>query len=223
VTVPPANVVIAYRYRARDGSYLSFEAARTIATRSVALEGLNVLLHQNAWSSLEIERNRILTPIADAARIQTREDFLFRTPMVRFANAMVPRLEYATFSLDGVAALGASVAEILDAFYAALFTGGNGAISTSATMTSAYSYRVIPGVPRTVLPIAMVPPADTAVIPAPPPAFVAPFATLIDDWLKTEEPTQQGEPQLNFTVTLFAATGARQPIMVVHDLPRTVR
>jgi hypothetical protein len=90
-------------------------------------------------------------------------------------------------------------------------------------MTGAYSYRLIPGAPRTVLPIAMVPPADTPVIATPPPAFIAPFAKLIDDWIATEEPTRRGEPQLNFTATLFAATGARQPILVVHDLPRTVR
>jgi hypothetical protein len=223
VTVLPANVVIAYRYRASDGSYLSFEAARAIATRSVVLEGLNVLVHQSAWSSLQVERNRILTPIADAASIHTLEDFVFQTPQVRFANPLVPRLEHASFSLDGVAPPAASVADILAEFYAGLFTGGDGAISTSATMTAAYSYRVIPGVPRTVLPIAMVPPADTPVIPAPPPAFVAPFAGLIDGWLAAEQPTRQGEPQLNFTVTLFAASGARQPILVVQDLPRTVR
>jgi len=52
----------------------------------------------------------------------------------------------------------ASLTELLDTFYAALFSRGDGAIATSVTMTAAYSYRVAPDLPRTVLPIAMVPP-----------------------------------------------------------------
>lgn len=222
VTPPPPNVVIAYRYRAADGTYLTFEGALAIATRGVALRGLNVLVHQNAWSSLEVQRNRILTPIADAGRIHTREDFVFQTPTVRFTNPIVPRLEHATFSLDGVAPPDAELAAVLDAFYAALFAGGDGSIATGVAMTGAYSYRLIAGAPRTVLPIAMVPPTDTPVTPAAAPAFVAPFAELIDTWIAAQAPTLQGEPQLDFTATLFATTGARQPILVVHDLPRTV-
>ena len=219
---PPANVVIAYRYRDAEGKYLSFDAAQAIGARSVAMNGLNVLTHQHAWSSLLVERNRILTPIVDAASIKTRDDFVFQTPTVRFANPLVPRLEYATFSLDGVAPAGAGVADVLSAFYASLFTGGNGRIDTSATMTSAYSYHLIPGVPRTVLPIGMLPPVDTPVIPTPPPAFVAPFAGLINEWLSIQDPTRKGEAQLNYTLTLFATSGARQPLLIVNDLARTM-
>ncbi|MBT2117094.1 LysM peptidoglycan-binding domain-containing protein [Dyella sp. LX-66] len=222
VSPPPANVAIAYRYRDGEGNYLSFDEARAIATRSVAMEGLNVLMHQHAWSSLLVERNRILTPIADAARIKTREDFVFQTPTVKFANPLVPRLEYTSFPLDGVAPPTAGVGEVLGAFYAALFTGGNGTIDTSAAMTGAYSYRVIPGVPRTVLPISMVPPMDTPVTPTPAPAFVAPFAGMIDEWLAIEDPTRKGDAQLNYTLTLFATTAARQPLLVVSDLWRTM-
>jgi hypothetical protein len=58
---PPPNVVIAYRYRAADGRYLSFEDALAIRERGVAMHGLDVLAHQNAWSALEVQRNRILT------------------------------------------------------------------------------------------------------------------------------------------------------------------
>lgn len=222
VTPPPANVAIAYRYQDADGNYLSFHDAQAIAARSIAMKGLNVLTHQHAWSSLQVERNRILTPIADAARIKTRDDFVFQTPTVRFSNPLMPRLDYVAFSLDGVAAPGAGIGEVLAAFYAALFAGGDGSIATSATMTSAYSYSVIPGVPRTVLPIGMLPPLETPVVPTPPPVFVPPFAELIDGWLAAQAPTRQGEAQLNFALTLFATTGARQPLLVVNDLPRTM-
>jgi hypothetical protein len=51
---------------------------------------------------------------------------------------------------------------------------------------------------------------------------VQPFAGLIDHWLATEDPTRKGEPQLNFSLTLFATMGARQPLLVVNDLARTV-
>ncbi|WP_266156565.1 lytic transglycosylase [Dyella silvatica] len=222
VSPPPANVVIAYRYRDTEGNYLSFDAAQAIPSRSVSMQGLNVLMHQHAWSSLLVERNRILTPVADITRIKTRDDFVFQTPTVRFANPLVPRLDYTTFSLDAVAPVGAGVADVLAAFYAALFSGGDGKIDSSVTMTSAYSYHLIPGVPRTVLPIGMLPPADVPVVPTPPPAFVPPFAALIDDWLATQDPTRTGEPQLNFALTVFATTVARQPLLVVNDLARTV-
>lgn len=222
VSPPPANVVIAYRYRDGEGNYLPFDAAQAIAARSVAMIGLNVLTHQHAWSSLLVERNRILTPIADVGSITTRDDFVFQTPTVRFTDPLVPRLEYTTFSLDGVAPAGAGVADVLNAFYASLFKGGDGTIDTSAKMTGAYSYEVIPGVPRTVLPIGMVPPVDTPVVPTPPPAFVQPFAGLIEQWLATEDPTRKGNAQLNYTLTLFATSGARQPLLVVNDLPRSM-
>lgn len=223
VTDLPANVVIAYRYRAGDGTYLSFAAAREISTRGVAMRGLNALAHQNAWSTIAVQRNRILTPVADVGRITTRDEFVFRTPAVRFANPIVPRLEYAEFSLDPLAPPGTPLADVLAALFAGVFTGGDGTLDTSVAMTGAYAYQLIPGAPRTVLPIAMVPPTVTPVVPAPPPAFVAPFAAEIEDWIADEQPTTQGAPTVDLGATWFAATGARQPVLIVRRLPRSVK
>lgn len=223
VTDLPPSVVIAYRYRAQDGSYLSFDAAREIAARGVAMRGLNALVHQNAWSAIAVQRNRILTPVTDVEGIRTRDEFVFQTPTVRFANPIVPRLDYASFPLDSVAPADASLEDVLDAFFADVFTGGDGTLDTSVAMTGAYGYQLIAGAPRTVLPIAMVPPTDTPVVPAPPPAFVVPFAAEIDDWIDREQPTRNGEPAIELAATWFAAAGPRQPILIIRRMPRSVK
>lgn len=232
VSPPPANVSIAYRYRliapeATAPTYLTYAKASAIPTRTVALVGLDVLMHQNAWASIQVQRNRILFPTSQIGQVGTNHDFIFQTPPVKFADPIVPRLVYQDFSLDthgDMEAGPANLAALLEAFFAGLFAGGDGQISVEVAMSSAYSYALLPGastLPRVALPISLLPPAEASV-GARVPAFIAPFAQAIDDWQRQQHPTDQGAPQINIQLQVFGASTAKQPLLVVYNLGHAV-
>lgn len=71
----------------QTSGYLSWDAARNIPSRSVNTNGLNVLQFQYAWAGLSIIRNEDLVLYNP-----TVSDFIYRTPLVKFSNKLVPLL-----------------------------------------------------------------------------------------------------------------------------------
>lgn len=217
----PPGAVVAYRYAPREGTPggdLPWETAKDVNARTVAMRALNVLAHQSAWSSIFVQRNKLLFPLEDIGTISTNADFLFQTPVVKFADPIVPRLLYAEFALGSGAA---PLQDELDAFFAGLFAAGRGTTTADVSMTAAYSYQIVPGVdtlPRVSLPVVLMPPEEAVVQPAPPPAFVAPFAGAVDDWRKRTDPTLDGDPQINIILQVFGTAAARQPLLSVANL-----
>ncbi len=69
--------------------YLQFEDALAISDRQVAYKELNILEIQNALSSVSITRNETLIEGQ-----KTSEEFIYRTPDVKFANRLIPLLTY---------------------------------------------------------------------------------------------------------------------------------
>ncbi|MBV9774791.1 MAG: peptidoglycan-binding protein, partial [Gemmatimonadetes bacterium] len=227
---PPENVVIAYVYVPRDGSAdgnLKYGEARNIPTRTVLLPGIDVLAYQNAWSSIYVQRNKLLFPVEDSARVATRDGFLFQTPVVRFADPIVPRLAYPAFSLDTVQPVGPDGLEgRLNGFYEGLFSGGDGSTSVDVSMSGAYSYQLIPGntqLPRISLPVTLMPPTGAAVSASTPPTFTVPFAAAVDVWRRNTHPTLDGDPQVNIGLQVFGGTSDKQPLLSVADLSLSVQ
>jgi hypothetical protein len=220
VTPTPPNVSIAYQYKSRiDGTYLSYTQAGENYSRTIAMDGLNVLKHQNAWSSILVERNKYLFPIADVANVQTASDFLFQTPLVRFANVVVPQLVYSSFAMGAIPAAATPTFEsLLNAFFAQLFTGGTGSISIEAAVNGSYSYELFPNLPRVSLPINYLPPTEVLVDPSTPPALCAVLAASIQEWRSTQLPTLTGNPQIDLILTIFGGLSEQQPLLVVQDL-----
>ena len=216
----PQNASIAYQYKSRlDGTYLPYLKASENYTRTVAMNGLNVLKHQNAWSSLLVERNKYLFPLADVTQVQTTSDFLFKTPLVRFANVVVPQLVYPSFVMGTMPATGTPTFEsLLDTFFAELFTGGTGSISIEAAVNGSYSYELLPTLPRVSLPINYLPPTSVLVDPAVPPALCAVLAASIETWRTAQQPTTTGNPQIDLILTIFGGLSEQQPLLVIHDL-----
>jgi hypothetical protein len=234
---PPPGVELAYIYEKRqpaadaqlsleDGdeppSYLPYSDAEANPLRTIVLPTIDVLAYQNAWSEIYVQRNKILFPIEDVGKISTTEDFLFQTPVVKFADPIVPRLTYTEFPLAAGSGTGDSKLEAaLDAFFNGLFSAGNGSTSVEVSMSSAYSYLIQPSqptMPRIRLPINMLPPTQTPVNPEPPPTFVRPVAATIDAWCASNNPTKEGQPQINFELQVFGASSDKQPLLVVSDL-----
>jgi hypothetical protein len=220
VSPAPPNVSIAYQYKNRiDGTYLPYLQAGENYSRTIAMDGLNVLKHQNAWSSILVERNKYLFPIADIANVQTASDFLFQTPLVRFANVVVPQLVYPSFAMGAIPATGTPTFEsLLETFFAQLFTGGNGSISIEAAANGSYSYELFPNLPRVSLPINYLPPTEVLVDPSTPPALCAVLAASIQTWRTAQQPTLTGNPQIDLILTIFGGLSEQQPLLVIQDL-----
>lgn len=71
--------------------YLSWADSLTIPLRTVHVNELNVLQFQYAWAGLSVIRNEDLIPFNP-----TVNDFIYRTPLVKFSNKLIPLLSNDT-------------------------------------------------------------------------------------------------------------------------------
>ncbi|MDX6462121.1 MAG: hypothetical protein QOE55_5818, partial [Acidobacteriaceae bacterium] len=217
----PPEVPLAYFYPSKivTNPNLPYEDARANPTRTVAISGLDALAFQNAWSSIFVARNRLLFPVANVGAVSTTSYFLFQTPVVKFAEAIVPLLTYTSFLLGQVGP--SDLETLLNKFFSGLFAAGSGAIEVGVSMSGSYSYQMlptVPNVPRVVLPINLLPPVDTPVVSTPPPVFTSPVAAVIDAWRKAQRPTLDAPRKSILSLIVFGAAGAQQPLVVVDDL-----
>lgn len=222
---PPENVTIAYIYQNINNSdeYLTYEDALQIPDRIVSMNTLDVLAYQDAWSSIYVQRNKILFPIEDRDHISTTEYFLFQTPVVKFANVIIPRLVFTEFNLGSAkeANLSTALKASLENFFKELFTEGDGTTSIEAAMTSGYAYTlnaILENEVRTLIPISMLPPTEAEVDPNSIPAFVDIFSTSITDWVSNNQPTLDGKPSINMELRIFGGLTSKQPLLVVKNL-----
>jgi hypothetical protein len=221
VYTTPASTMVTSAYLYKTGpvgqtSYLTYGQALAQTGRTVTMTPLDALAYQNANASISVLRNKILFPIEDLGKVETTSYFLFQTPNVQFLASIVPLLEHASFPLNSVS--GANLNAQLDSFYKSLFTGGDGTIAVAASMAGAYSYTILDGASRISLPINLQPPAQTPVDPNVVPAFVQPFAAMIDAWRAERKPTLAGSPQVNIKLQVYSASTAKQPLVIVEDV-----
>ncbi|MEM6456884.1 MAG: peptidoglycan-binding protein, partial [Acidobacteriota bacterium] len=225
VTPLPPNVDVSYRYRSRapsgEPTYLPYDQAQQDPNRTIAMRGLDALAHQSGWSSIEVERNLVLFPLADIGSVSTNPAFRFQTPVVRFANPIIPRLVYASYDLAATPGGSTTLQDELDAFFAALYAEGTGAIDVKISMEGLYAYALVSvdGVPRVRLPVDLLPPTLSPVDPSQPPAFVAPFADAVDTWRSANNPTTSGDPTLDIRFEAFSnESTTKQPLLKIDRL-----
>ncbi|MBL1220372.1 hypothetical protein JET18_05950 [Chryseobacterium sp. L7] len=110
-----------YWYQAADKTYLSWEESFNIPSRNVNVDALNVLQFQYAWAGLSIIRNEDLVPYNP-----TVNDFIYRTPLVRFSNKLIPLLSSDdTFDIARInndTGLNLPLAQQLANFFSTFFT-----------------------------------------------------------------------------------------------------
>lgn len=90
------EVILRY-YKLIDGKkeYLSFKDGVNLRSRNITFKNLSVLLIQNAWAGLWIERNSTL------GKYPTAPEFIYSTPLSRFNNPIMPSLNLNnTFELQ---------------------------------------------------------------------------------------------------------------------------
>ncbi|PKH51755.1 hypothetical protein CXF68_14150 [Tenacibaculum sp. Bg11-29] len=72
---------------AKKPTYLAYACSFDIVERLIKVNGLNVLEYQDAWAGISIIRNEDLVD-----GNQTSSDFIYRTPLIRFSNKLIPLL-----------------------------------------------------------------------------------------------------------------------------------
>jgi len=111
----------AYWYQAADKTYLSWEESFNIPSRNVNVDALNILQFQYAWAGLSVIRNEDLVPYNPTA-----SDFIYRTPLVRFSNKLIPLLSNDdTFDIARInndAGINLPLAQQLANFFSTFFT-----------------------------------------------------------------------------------------------------
>ncbi|MET3035923.1 LysM domain-containing protein [Chryseobacterium sp. NRRL B-14859] len=116
-----ASILNAYWYQAADKTYLSWEESFNIPSRNVNVDALNVLQFQYAWAGLSVIRNEDLVPYNP-----TVNDFIYRTPLVRFSNKLIPLLSsddvFDIARIDNDTGLNLPLAQQLANFFGTFFT-----------------------------------------------------------------------------------------------------
>lgn len=111
----------AYWYQAADKTYLSWEESFNIPSRNVNVDALNVLQFQYAWAGLSVIRNEDLVPDNP-----TVNDFIYRTPLVRFSNKLIPLLSnddsFDIARINNDTGLNLPLAQQLANFFSTFFT-----------------------------------------------------------------------------------------------------
>jgi len=185
-----------------------YEDALAIPGRTVSFDKLDVIAQQDAYSSIHVVRNEFLVP-----DVHTTDTFKFSTPEVRFADRVVPLLSYRAFPLASLAPAPAKLETYLADFFQSLLSGSDG-LEVAVKLTSAYEFSLVPGrsdVPRTVLPINLMPPRSTAGGSSPP-KFVATVAADVMRWLSDHAPPKDRSGQISFALEVFAGGDMNQPL-----------
>ncbi|HEX8130154.1 MAG TPA: hypothetical protein VF527_13710, partial [Pyrinomonadaceae bacterium] len=229
--VPPAEPPVSYKYKLitsgkasggevkDDDVYLSYKDALDTAGRIVSINVLNVFSLQNAWAAVAVTRNQFLVP-----NVATTETFKFSTPEVKFAAPLVPLLNYGGFDLGASATGPAKLETYLANFFASLFTGATG-LSLTVKVAASFSYSLVPSaasLPRTSLPVSLLPPTGVTPQIGQTPAFIAPLAGAVTTWLSEQSPALNASSQLNFKLDIFAGGSSSQalqmPLLTIRNL-----
>jgi hypothetical protein len=223
---PPAGALVSYKYKpwpALEGEnadpFLPYDDALGIPDRGIGLGPVSLFGFQNAWSGVQIVRNKFLVP-----GVATTSWFRFSTPEVKFAEPIVPLLQYDDYDLGSLLSGNATLEAFLNAFFESLLGDAIGQ-QVEVKMGAAYSYMLVPSIaalPYTTLPIVLMPATATTPETGVPPAFVTPFSAAVNNWLLGTGPVLNSSSKLVFDLTIFAGLTSdpqqQQPLLTIRSL-----
>jgi len=101
-SAPALNLSLA-EYKPGDGNtfykmdgtvkkYLLYNDRNTVPLRNLTIEALSILERQNAWAGAQLVRNADLIEKPNGQFKTTNENFIYKTPLVKFYNELVPLL-----------------------------------------------------------------------------------------------------------------------------------
>jgi hypothetical protein len=216
-----------YKQKDAPGDYLTAAVGQAVAGRTVVLPGLDILQRQDAWSTVSIERNKVLVPGKPSA-----EPFVYSTPMVRFANPLHPSIDSkAPINMSEITTpppadpvpISRSLFAHIEALFAALLVS-NSQPTLTIQVEVAYAYPLNPLLEPIVLPVLMQAPLDVAIIsqgtsgPLPLAEMTQNWATAVTRWFSTRTPPLAGG-QLLFDLRIMSnLTEHPMPLVQLEQL-----
>ncbi|WP_017498713.1 hypothetical protein [Flavobacterium sp. WG21] len=206
-----------------DGNqvYLLYENRNNDPSRTVLLNGLDILSAQNAWSSVAVIRNEELLENEDGTWQTTNPLFIYQTPQVMFYNKLIPLLN-ANSAIDintiGTATYPVQPTRTLNVQLLALFDALTENINSAITeftikMQCDYTY-IIPGTTFPIdVPVLLVTPTTLTV--ADHGKDIADMITEgINSWMQTNNP-QTNAGTFAFMLTAYSVTDNYVPILQI--------
>lgn len=197
--------------------------------RTVVVAGLDLLAMENAVAVVTVTRNETLfddRPCTEGAARRTNPKFVYRTPMVRFAQPATPKLEYAQ-PIDIAKLSGAEdsrdaprktvEAHLTHLFRRLLEAARKKPPTRRLQLTCVYQYDVANDSSLTItLPIAMAPPLELSVDD--PSSLVRSLSKAIRGWFREREPTASNG-RFVFDVSIYGTLGeVKLPIYRLRSL-----
>ena len=224
----PVVIVRYYKMLGKKKTYLNFGDARGLKSRSVTFKNLSVLLIQNAWGGLRIERNSDLIN-GD----QTASEFIYTTPLNRFNNPIMPSLAIAnTFALQPPSPAQNSLKDYIQNLLAKLMVvpGKTGdpirIVPASLKILVQYKFKLegdITELPFVTLPIALMPPTlftEEDVKGAGDTGSVHHLSTVISNWFTHAQPSMN-QGFITFSIFFYSnLTGTTNslPLLILDNL-----
>ncbi len=194
--------------------YLEFdgedEAVPPLA-RTIKFDYLDVLLLQNAWPGLHVERNANLS--SDKEK-KTSDEFIYKTPMSRFVNPLTPLVERSN-ELDISSLIQQSEPDLTTVLAALLnellsVKPQNKIRPTTLKIILSYSYRNIEKTgPEIMLPCFLIPPKE--INDTNKDAEIKSLANAITNWFEKHQPVLT-DGKLHFDTTFYS-------LLADNDLP----
>ena len=219
----PAGALFAYTYLPippASGEPLSYDVAKNISNWTVSLPDLNVMMYQNARSSMYVQRNKFLFPVEQAASVQTMPEFLYQTPEVKFTDPILPRITYPQYDLRQLSPeSGSDINAYMSSFFKELFSNASGKMKL--TMSGGYSYSLVPSMPdmaRTSLPINLLPSTTIQIDPKQAPPEAMALTGQVANWYADNQPTTTGAAAMDFDLKFFSAGEPEQLLLAIERL-----
>jgi hypothetical protein len=202
-------------------TYLSYEDALNISSRTVILKGLNVFTAQNVRGQIQVIRNGFPAGASKTAIIN--DAFKFMSP-VMFADSLNPSPRFTDFDFGSLSVSSPALENYLNSFFDLLLKQAVG-LSLRLKMEVSFSFEPVsslPGSPRTILPITIVPLLDLIPQNDEPLPFISPLAGAITNWTSSTDPALNSNSEYNLRLEIFGEKSDRQaaqmPLMTIENL-----
>lgn len=203
-----------------DGETLTYSAAEKLRRRRPIFaglaDGLDIAAYQNAWSAVQVFRNRDLVRDADGKIIPTTPDFVYSTPQIRFASRVTPSLlrtrlyDIAALSSPPLQTLATHISRVM----ATLFEGTAPGTQQYIRFDGEYAQKIGDDLPSAIVPIFLGVPTKVTLDEATTLATNA--ADYIEQWFDDNRPP---DGSFRFTLTLFPTrSNSRLPLLQMTQL-----
>ena len=223
ISSPSKTKAVTWQYQRRNDAdqnlpeWLKYETVRDNPDRLVDFSGLDLFALQNGWASVQVLRNRHLSP---DLRVKTTPAFEFSTAPTMFANPLVPLIDIPEHVLKGKGKQ--TITDWLESFFTDLLSPLHGDVLGPLLVRIETSYRYnLMGqadvVPDTILPVMLLTPVSTEGSTNPP--FIEAVGNAAQTWFENTNPIADASARFSFDVTVFsAATQTGLPLLRVRNL-----